>query len=59
MIKILVDRARPTSAKIKNRQDFDFVLKQHNQSKRSTGLQWYFGVVGIASFVLAIMSILL
>jgi cytoskeletal protein RodZ len=59
MIKILVDRANPTSEKIKNRQDFDSILKQHKQSIRSTVLPWYFGVVGIASFVLAIMSILL
>ena len=59
MIKILVDRANPTSEKIKNRQDFDSILKQHNLSTRRTVLPWYFGVVGIASFVLAIMSILL
>jgi hypothetical protein len=59
MIKILVDRANPTSNKIKNRQDFDSILKQHNQSLRSTVMPWYFGVVGIASFILAIMSILL
>jgi cytoskeletal protein RodZ len=59
MIKILVDRANPTSQKIKNRQDFDSILKQHNQSIRSKVLPWYYGAVGLASFILAIVTILL
>ena len=59
MIKILVDRTKPTTEEIKNRQNFDSILKQHNQSIRSTVLPWYYGAVGLASFILAIVTIFL
>jgi len=58
MIKILVDRVIPTSERIKKRQDFDSILKQHQRSKLSTIVPWYFGAVGFASFIIAIVSIL-
>jgi len=59
MIKILVNRAIPNSEKIKNRQDFDLILKKRNQISSKNILPWYFGVIGLASFIVAIMTILL
>ena len=59
MIKILVDRAKPTSEKINNRQNFESILKEATRNETRKVIPWYYGVVGLASFVLAIMSILL
>jgi hypothetical protein len=59
MIKILVDRAKPTSEEINNRQNFESILKEatHNETKKV--IPWYYGVVGLASFLVAILTILL
>jgi hypothetical protein len=59
MIKILVDRTRPTTEEIKNRQNFDFILKKASLNETKKILPWYYGVVGLASFILAIVTILL
>jgi hypothetical protein len=41
MIKILVDRARPTTEEIKNRQNFDSILKKAslNENKKNSFCQ--------------------
>jgi hypothetical protein len=59
MIKILVDRARPTTEEIKNRQNFDSILKKASLNENKKILPWYYGAVGLASFILAIVTILL
>jgi hypothetical protein len=59
MIKILVDRTKPTSEEVKNRQNFDSILIKATENGTKKILPWYYGVVGLASFILAIVSILL
>lgn len=59
MIKILVDRAKPTSEDIKKHQNFDLILNKVSASETKKIIPWYFGVVGLASFLLAILTILL
>jgi hypothetical protein len=59
MIKILVDRTKPTTEEIKNRQNFDSILKKTSLNETKKMLPWYYGVVGLASFILAIITILL
>ncbi len=59
MIKILVDRAKPTSEEINNRQNFESILKEATLNETKKVIPWYYGVVGLASFILAIVSILL
>ena len=59
MIKILVDRTKPTTEEIKNRQNFDFILIKASVNESKKILPWYYGVVGLASFIFAIVTILL
>lgn len=58
MIKILVDRIKPTAEEIKSRQNFDFILKKASVNNTKKILPWYYGVVGLASFIVAILTIL-
>jgi len=58
MIKILVDRTRPSTEEIKNRQNFDSILEKSSMNKTKKMLPWYYGAVGLASFILAIATIL-
>ena len=59
MIKILVDRVMPTTEDIENRQNFDSILKKAVINETKKKLPWYYGVVCLASFVLAIVTIFL
>jgi hypothetical protein len=59
MIKILVDRIKPTTEEIKNRQNFDSILIKASVNETKKILPWYYGVVGLASFLVAILTILL
>jgi hypothetical protein len=59
MIKILVDRVRPTTKEIKNRQNFDSILEKASVNETKKMFPWYYGAFGLASFVLAIVTILL
>lgn len=59
MIKILVDRAKPTSEEIKKHQDFELILNKASANQTKKIIPWYFGVIGLASFLLAILTILL
>jgi len=57
MIKILVDRTAPTSENIKKRENFDVVFYEATKNKSKKSYSWYYGAVGVASFVLAIITI--
>ncbi len=59
MIKILVDRAKPTSEEINNRQNFESILKEATRNETKKVIPWYYGVVGLASFLISILSIFL
>lgn len=59
MIKILVDRAKPTTEEIKNRQNFESILIKASINETKKILPWYYGVVGLASFILVVVTILL
>jgi len=59
MIKILVDRAKPTIEEIKRRQNFETILNKASINETKKILPWYYGAVGLASFIFAIVTILL
>ena len=59
MIKIIVDRTKPTTQEIKNRQNFETILNKVSVNESKKILPWYYGAVGLASFILAIVTILL
>ena len=59
MIKIIVDRTKPTTEEIRNRQNFDSILIKASENETKKILPWYFGAVGLASFILVVVTILL
>ena len=59
MIKILVDRVKPSSDEIKKRQNFEAIFNKALTNETKKMFPWYFGVVGLASFILTIVTILL
>ncbi|MBM3418499.1 MAG: hypothetical protein FJY17_06225 [Bacteroidetes bacterium] len=56
MIKILVDRKEPDSHSIKNRQDFQKVLKMYEKQIRLFYNPWFYGAVGFSSLLLFLLN---
>ncbi len=59
MIKILVDRKKLSCDEIKNRQNFHSILNKVVAKQPKKIFPWYYGAVGIASFIFVILTILL
>ena len=51
MRKILHNRIEPSAYEIRNRQDFDLVLKKYQQSKSYWKNPWFYGSIGVASIL--------
>ena len=51
MRKILLNRKVPSSSEIKRRQDFELVLKKYKEYKDYWRSPWFYGTVGLASFL--------
>ena len=52
MRKILHNRIEPSAYEIRNRQDFDLVLKKYQQSKNYWKNPWFYGSsIGVASIL--------
>ena len=51
MRKILLNRKVPSSSEIKRRQDFELVLKKYKEYKDYWRNPWFYGIVGLASFL--------
>ena len=48
MRKILHNSIEPSAYEIRNRQDFDLVLKKYQQSKNYWKNPWFYGSIGVA-----------
>ncbi|NBX80893.1 MAG: hypothetical protein EBQ94_11045 [Flavobacteriales bacterium] len=59
MIKILVDRVQPDSAKIEKNQNFDLILKKINQGNDKKSIPWFYGAIGFACAFIAILTVFL
>ena len=59
MIKILVDRVQPDSAKIEKNQNFDLILKKINQGNDKKSTPWFYGAIGFACAFIAILTVFL
>jgi hypothetical protein len=51
MRKILLNRKVPSSSEIKRRQDFELILKKYKEYKDYWRSPWFYGIVGLASFL--------
>ena len=51
MRKILHNRNEPSSHEIRNRQDFDLVVKKYKRYKDYWKNPWFYGSIGVASIL--------
>jgi len=51
MIKFLIDRKIPSRLTIKNRQDFETILRKVPKHK-SLNNPWFYGAIGFSSLIL-------
>ena len=55
MRKILFNREEPDSYEIKDKQDFDLVLKKYREYKNYWQNPWFYGAIGFASILSCLM----